>query len=747
MASGTDLLKQQAQAIQNSKVWQKHGKLIKDTLNDWAGPLAIAIGLSFKFLAGVKGVLVASQLVGRSLEAWSRVQYYTPGFAKLLGGMDKAKARLSDLVKMSASGPFKFDSLVQANRRMEILTRGLFSGKKAMDAVQNAAAASGTSPEMAAEAIGGAMQAISRHEGVDGALDSLGQMGIVSARSADELRNLARSGASEQQMLVSLETALGRNNGAAAALGNTIHGISQQMAGASQANLADIGSLFESGKIAGMQAGLMILKEYGPALTSLMKPVAAVYNAWNQLLLGLANVAAWEMVKNAMKSISAALGVLAAAFAIKGVQILVRDVAQLAGWLLKLAVPSARAAAGMGIMRVAAVALGRGLLAALGPIGLLALALTALAEMFQMFGSDAGGTLGKGIADSVNEIKAGNDEVAKVVAAAKSGGDIGAKGEAVSAAAEALGNARKSRKRNETRELGGGLVGAMMDVGTYAAMGAGIGSMIPGIGTAIGGAVGGVVGVGVNYKRQVDDYNAKKQSAEEEQRAQAAYDDAMKARTVSPSQYMNDPDYARAKAEGEMKLRDLEANLAEVDSQRANAAGPNGEFADTGAVKALDDQRQQITQQMKDISAGVSPEALAKAFNIRMANLGTRASVMRSIGEATGDRSKTLEADQIEAGMREEAKKKELMAAGIGADRAGKMAKAEGLAGLAETLRNNGQIFASGRASVGGAAGEAAGGISPEFRAVIEEIKKIQQDLQSGNAGAQQERVRTVMES
>lgn len=75
------------------------------------------------------------------------------------------------------------------------------------------------------------------------------------------------------------------------------------------------------------------------------------------------------------------------------------------------------------------------------------------------------------------------------------------------------------------------------------------------------------------------------------------------------------------------------------------------------------------------------------------------------------------------------------------------MARAEGLAGLAETLRNNGQVFASGRASVGMAVGESSGGVPPEFRAVIEEIKKIQEELGSGNEGAQQERVRTVMEA
>jgi hypothetical protein len=397
----------------------------------------------------------------------------------------------------------------------------------------------------------------------------------------------------------------------------------------------------------------------------------------------------------------------------------------------------------MTLVRGAALALGRGLMAALGPIGLIALALTALAEMFQMFGGDAGGALGKGIADSVKEIKDSNDEVAKVVAAAKNGGDIGAKGEAVGAAASALDAARRDRKKQAGRASGGGLGGWAADVGTYALTGAAIGSMIPGVGTAIGGGIGAGVGAVVNYNRRAGDEKGKKESAAEEARAQQNYDEALKARALTPAEYMNDPDYARAKAQGDAKIAELTPQM-EMNRKMRDAAAANG-GEDTQAVKQLDEQFATMSQKMKEINAGVSPEALAKEFNKRMAQEGTKATVMRSIGEATGDRSKVIEADRMEAKMREETRKKELQGMGIGEEKAGKMARAEGLAGLAETLKNNGQVFASSRASVGGAMGEAAGGVPPEFRAVIAEIQKIQGELQGGNESAQQERVRTVL--
>jgi hypothetical protein len=545
-------------------------------------------------------------------------------------------------------------------------------------------------------------------------------------------------------MLAALDSALGRNKGAAAALGNTLHGLAEQMAGAGQANLANIGSLFESGSAAGMKAGLIILKEYGPVLVSLMKPIAALYNAWNQMLLKLAQVAAWESVKNIVKGVAAMLGILATAFTIKGVQILVRDMAQLAGWLIKLAAPALRAAGGMRLVAGAGMLLGRGLMMALGPVGLLALALTALAETFQMFGGDAGGALGKGIADSVKEIKEANDDVAKVVAEAKANGDIGAKGEAVSKAATALDDAKRERKKQGGRESGGGLLGLAADVGTYGAMGAGFGSLLGPTGAIVGGIAGAGAGVYMHQRRSAADEQGKKDSAAEEARAQKNYDDAVKARALTPSEYMNDPDYARAKAQGNEKLKGLEADMVENRRKRAAVIDAGG-TEDNPYIKSLDEAFKGMAQSAKDISAGVSPEALAKAFNTRMAATGTQATVMRSIGEATGDKGKMIEADRIEAKMREEARKKELQGMGIGEERAGKMARAEGLSSLAETLRNNAQVFASGRSSVGMAVGESAGGVPPEFRAVIDEIKGFRGDVKGENEGAQQERVRTVM--
>jgi hypothetical protein len=92
--------------VANSKLWREHGKGIKAMLNEWVGPLAIAIMLSGAFLKGLTKILRESELVRRSLEAFARVEYYTPSFARMLGGMSQARTRLNDLARMAALGHY-----------------------------------------------------------------------------------------------------------------------------------------------------------------------------------------------------------------------------------------------------------------------------------------------------------------------------------------------------------------------------------------------------------------------------------------------------------------------------------------------------------------------------------------------------------------------------------------------------------------------------------------------------------------
>ena len=724
--AGADALKKAAGYMDNIS---RKNKGIVAGLNEWIGPLGIAIGFSFKFLVGLKAVLAASQLIGRSLEVWSRVEYYTPSFARMLGGMAQAKARLNELARMAARGPFKFDSLVEANRRLQLLTRGAYAGRKAMAVVTDAAAASGRDPAEVASAIGEAMQAIARHEGVDGAVDALGQMGLVSAAAADGLRNLARSGAGEEQMLNALEQALGRNKGAAKALEDTLVGLSQRMAGAEEGVMGDVGGLFSEGKAAGMRAGLTMIKAFGPVLVDLMRPLAAVYNLWNKMLERLAKVVAWEPVKVAIKTLIAWLTSLSVAFAMHGIAIAIRDILQLSGVLTKAGAVLARSASGMRVVGMAAAMLGRAFRAALGPIGLVALALTGVAELAGAFNSH-GGPMGDAIAKNARDIQESNNEVKTALASAVGGG-VGAKADVMSKAGDALLEATRAR------QAAGGKYAQASGFGGFAgnvlngmAMGAMMGGRGGWMGARVGAVWGGVAGVGMSIGQKINARNEFIASQKNEQEASRNMDEAYKLSAVTPAGFMNDPDYARAKAEAEDKMVAISEELGKV-MQRADSPEKNREI-------------ERLNKEFAKVANGVQPEALERAFNQRMSEAGTQAQVLRATGAASGDQSKLMEADRLEARMRGEALAKELklkfpeLAANGKAD---KMGRAAELTSLSEAMMSRGNVFASGRASVGGAMGEAAGGVPPEFRAVIDEIRKIQDELAAQTIGQDQLRV------
>jgi len=730
-----DISGQTKELITQSEAWQKHGKTILGVLNEWVGPLAIATAKSFVFLGALTSILGKSQLIQKSLQAWAQVQYYTPSFTKLLGGLDAAKARLAELARMSANGPFKFDSLVSANRSLEILTRGMYSNAEAMKKVADAAAAAGIAPEQAAQAIGEAQKAIMDHEGIDGAVKSLSMMGIISHASADSIRNLAAAGASEKEVLAALDTAMARNNGSAKALGATLYGLSQQVENAASQQKSNIGQLFSEGNAAGMKAALTIIQNFGPVLTDLMKPIAAVYTMWNKFVLSVAQVASFGPVKELIKGVAAALALLAAALTVRGF-------AQLIQFLVAIVVPLTRAAAATGIFRIAILAIGRTILAALGPVALLTAGLAGLATILGRRFEKNGG-MGGAIKDLVDDVKSRNEDVSKMVASATASGDIGQKGEALSEAVQQSNKASQARRAADKKAIGGGYSGFANDVLSYTATGASIGTMFgPGYGTAIGAGVGAIAGVGVNMYHRSADKQAQQQAIEEERIAKENVVKAAQANVLTPSVYMHDVDYKNAQEEGRKKLNSMQGEANANRNLREKYLSSGGKEGDD-YIKKLDDEFSKITNEMKVVGAGVSPEALKKAFDMRMA--GERANVIGMRASAGGDQAKLLEADRLEAQMKIDARSKELKAMGIEGGKADKMARIEGLSSMADSLMSRGQVFASSRASVGGAVGEAAGGVPPEFQKIIDEIKKIQSDLQNGNNSDTQNRIQSTI--
>jgi hypothetical protein len=114
---------------------------------------------------------------------------------------------------------------------------------------------------------------------------------------------------------------------------------------------------------------------------------------------------------------------------------------------------------------------------------------------------------------------------------------------------------------------------------------------------------------------------------------------------------------------------------------------------------------------------------------------------MRAIGIATGDSEKVLQAAEIESSDKRETRSKFLQSqegGGLDEKTAERTAMMEGLQENIQRIESTGSVHASGMASVGGAMGEATGGIDQKVTTLIDLVRKIGSGVDGGTVVARQ---------
>ena len=614
-------------------------------------PLALASGYILNFTSGLMAALTASRLISTSLQEWAKTQYYTPQFAKLLGGYSQARDRLNEIMKISSRGPFKFDDLVKGAARLEILTRGAHSGKEAIQQAADAAAAAGVAPSQAMEAIGEAFDAIQSHMNMDGPIGQLASMGAISRETADKLKLLSAFGADTEAMAKALSGALDKNKGSAKALGDTIEGLSNQLDSIKEEDLSNIGEMFSEGKTAGMRAGISLLRTIGPIVQDLLRPVASLYNAWNKLLEKFSEVvAAAPIVSSSIKGLMNVLEALAIWLTGRALVELISGIGTMLIWVATTFMGAEIAAVGF---RGAMIALGVIAEGILGPFAIAAIAIGVLTAALMYFNSNWKNTHNlPGLTDKAEELKKATDNINKVQS-----GDftMKEKADAIKDAATILNETTAKRKKSQEDDA-----------------------------LAYGKENEGKV------SKETADLQEKELSAKQQLIA------TKKAQEVVPSEYLHNQDYI--------------AQKALVDAGKAD-------------------------------SSTLSKENIDRLFNNRITSNEARASVMRAIGIATGDSGKVLQAAEIESSDKRETRSKFLQSqegGGLDEKTAERTAMMEGLQENIQRIESTGSVHASGMASVGGAMGEATGGIDQKVTTLIDLVRKIGSGVDGGTVVARQ---------
>ena len=176
---------------------------------------------------GLQSVLHDTGSLDQALRKLSQIQGLEKVFSPLVGGAEAAKQKVAELVNFAASRNLKLDSVAEAARSLTIMTRGAYDSAKALDVINDSAAATGNNLVDTADAVGGFYTALRDGQPIDGAAESLRDMGLISQSTADKLENLQKNGAGAGQIFDALTASMQSSKGGAAAIAGNIDQVNQ----------------------------------------------------------------------------------------------------------------------------------------------------------------------------------------------------------------------------------------------------------------------------------------------------------------------------------------------------------------------------------------------------------------------------------------------------------------------------------------------------------------------------------------
>jgi len=182
-------------------------------LDKLLGPTALFAGGMIGVLKTIRSIVQQSGILERGLRNIAQTQQIEGKFETLLKSATLAKQRIKELYDFTASAPFKFEDVAEANRLLQALTSGALAGAKGMKIVGDAAAATGQEMSTVAGAVGKVYNALASGRSLDRTLFLLQQTGVVTDELAAELEKLEAQGGSFAEKWAAVEKALTRTEG------------------------------------------------------------------------------------------------------------------------------------------------------------------------------------------------------------------------------------------------------------------------------------------------------------------------------------------------------------------------------------------------------------------------------------------------------------------------------------------------------------------------------------------------------
>lgn len=311
---------------------QAAGNVLKGAVLDkLLGPTALLAGGLVGVLRTIKAIVSESGILERGLKRIASIQQIQGKFETLLKSAEKAQARLKDLYKFTASAPFDFQDVAEANRILQALTKGALAGSQGMKLVGDSAAATGISMTEAADRIGKLYAALKSGRSLDKIMFQLQMSGAATDDLAAKLEQAVQSGADFSKQWAIVEDHLRATEGGMQNEMKTLGALSTRLANASRMMEQAFGEPFVESQVKAIENTVKATEALTPLVGRIGSDLAPILKIFTEVKNEIVDATI------ATKGFASALGVAYTVAKSFAVAIAGTALASLAGNFLKIA--------------------------------------------------------------------------------------------------------------------------------------------------------------------------------------------------------------------------------------------------------------------------------------------------------------------------------------------------------------------------------------------------------------------------
>lgn len=256
-------------------------KALLKTFKDFLVIRIAMVGIFTGVAAAVKSLVRETGSLDEALKKFTQIQQYSRQFQAFTGSLGSARQRISELYQLSLRKPFKFEDIVEANKALEVFTRGTYTSVTATKTIGEAAIASGNSISDTARAVGQFYDQLRSGEPIENAAEQLRQMGLISQDTADNLTGMATSGTDVTATFNQLTSALQDTAAGAAGYKDELEGITAEHQKAVAELQKAFGAPFAESESENIKNRTAAYQAITPVVAKLSQQAAGLYNGFS----------------------------------------------------------------------------------------------------------------------------------------------------------------------------------------------------------------------------------------------------------------------------------------------------------------------------------------------------------------------------------------------------------------------------------------------------------------------------------